>query len=1151
MTTTRAFQSRPDSYRSQKECEDAVRRKKRQSNYRYRSFTQSHFTAGDEEQFQQYRDATNGDVCIAEIDIKDNLFIEQPFKTWDKYKDVQATAVINTFRYIFNKFKKGIFVKIKGNKVVVFLPFSKAHFVNEWANKIHINPKFKDLDSFLRHYTISHHRYNPRRVNKVFKEWYANNCILRYDIDPRTRQPNEGDTNVGTIKNMLETLCSKRIVPDIEFFINRRDFPILTRNGTEPYDNIWGDNVPLVSHSLSQYLPILSMSKTDKYADILVPTHEDWARVQSENGIWFPRSCRNYNEVFDTSWKEKKNTAVFRGASTGCGVTIKTNPRLKLAFIAANVEEKEGKEPLLDAGITKWNLRPRKIKGSPYLQSIDVAQLREKGIDLVNFMSLREQSKYKYIINVDGHVSAFRLSIELGMKSVILLVKSDWKIWYSDMLIPYKHYVPIRSDLSNLLDQIRWCRANDDKCQEIAKNAYEFFETYIQEKGILDYLQKTLIDLKDEVGVYLYNQQTPRDIQIEYELQSLTLTYPNTKKTTADIHEIPWLARRCYGLLQGVHWTINMALHEKDLKSAVYESRKLSQNKLGVVKQYVLGRRDSRAHFHLAIKTTEDPAKSKEHIHDAFVGIKAINGLIKYIPNFAYTFGLINEGKKVSVINEFIQGPTLFDYLKSRNFHFGEFLFIMAQVCLAIQVAQNKCGLVHYDLVPWNIILQWNPGSTMVDYVLSYDKVIRVKTHVIPIIIDYGKSHVIVDHQHHGFINMFHVSTIQDVLSLLVNSLVIIREKQQMNKVDFSSMMKLANFMSGTKYRKKPFNKAQDLREFLSHARKYSTMAYGSKYELEKRTPMDMYDWIMQLSQIARYRFIKNLSQVNDYTYSMDKGNGRQVFEYILSSNVEERAQSYFNVFSRLKHCTIPQPKNLFFVYYAVQVLYRNLESVREEMNAFLAATANSRPKSTLRKGDHRSRPSDLGDHRSRPSDLGDHRSRPSDLERMAASTYAEAYASSLEYLAKVYQPKIQKMKEEEIEYKVTGDFASLVPAPYTEESFLDPPKIYDLLKRKSSVQDLSTYRRIIEYILLDRGEYRLQSKVREHYIRNFKNLLSINPLNMQNNTANQVTLSSLASKIYIEDQEMLEKSLPGKGDCTSAQGYLKQYIAILKLLGV
>ena len=77
----------------------------------------------------------------------------------------------------------------------------------------------------------------------------------------QSRLPNEGDTNVGTVKNMLETLCATRKVPDIEFFMNRRDFPILTRNGTEPYHGIWGENTPLVSHNIPKYLPILSMCK--------------------------------------------------------------------------------------------------------------------------------------------------------------------------------------------------------------------------------------------------------------------------------------------------------------------------------------------------------------------------------------------------------------------------------------------------------------------------------------------------------------------------------------------------------------------------------------------------------------------------------------------------------------------------------------------------------------------------------------------------------------------------------------------------------------------------------------------------------------------------------------------------------------------------
>ena len=137
----------------------------------------------------------------------------------------------------------------------------------------------------------------------------------------------------------------------------------------------------------------------------------DWARVQSLNNRWFPRNCRSYNEVFHIPWKEKKPTAVFRGASTGCGVTIETNPRLKIAYISATTKTKEGEFPLLDAGVTKWNTRPRKLGNSPYLQSIDVKSL---GITLVSRLTLRDQSMYRYIVNVDGHVSAFRLSVELG-----------------------------------------------------------------------------------------------------------------------------------------------------------------------------------------------------------------------------------------------------------------------------------------------------------------------------------------------------------------------------------------------------------------------------------------------------------------------------------------------------------------------------------------------------------------------------------------------------------------------------------------------------------------------------------------------------------------------------------------------------------------
>ena len=52
-------------------------------------------------------------------------------------------------------------------------------------------------------------------------------------------------------------------------------------------------------------------------------------------------------------------------------------------------------------------------------------------------------------------------------------------MWYFPLLQPYVDHVPVNADLSDLEEKIRWCRQNDDKCREIAKNAMIFYEKYV------------------------------------------------------------------------------------------------------------------------------------------------------------------------------------------------------------------------------------------------------------------------------------------------------------------------------------------------------------------------------------------------------------------------------------------------------------------------------------------------------------------------------------------------------------------------------------------------------------------------------------------------------------------------------------------------
>jgi hypothetical protein len=499
-----------DYFYSKEECNKSAR-VYQNTNPRYKNFCQKYFTAGDEEQFQTQRDFTNS-KAKADEGLCQTIF---KFDIWDGYSKLRGDAVSDTFSYIFHKFKKGIYVRIKNNEVVTFLPFSKAKFVNEWGERIQVHPRYKSVVEFMRHINKMEGRpFNERRVNKFTDEWYANNCLLRYEFPL-----SEGDTGTSHMKNMFEELCANRDVPDLEFFVNRRDFPLLKRDGTEPYNHIFDSvGVPLLSHKYDRYCPILSCVDARGFADLAIPTIDDWARVKAYEGVFFEKTQdRQYNGTFDTPWETKKAIAVFRGGSTGFGTTIQTNPRLKVAYLSSlNEVDPSDNTPFLDAGITEWNLRPRKIEGEKYLQTIEVDTLP---FSLVPRLSPEEQSRYKYIIHIQGHVAAFRLSLELSMGSVILLVHSEYSLWYTNLLKPFVHYIPVKSDLSDLIERIKWCKENDDKCKEIARNAVIFFKKYLQKDGVFDYLQSLLYHTKSVVGTYYYPSILPKHLQIDKEIE--------------------------------------------------------------------------------------------------------------------------------------------------------------------------------------------------------------------------------------------------------------------------------------------------------------------------------------------------------------------------------------------------------------------------------------------------------------------------------------------------------------------------------------------------------------------------------------------------------------------------------------------------------
>jgi len=80
----------------------------------------------------------------------------------------------------------------------------------------------------------------------------------------------------------------------------------------------------------------------------------------------------------------------------------------------------------------------------------------------------------------------------MRLGSVILKVEPRQvadRMWYFPLLQPYVDHVPVKADLSDLEEKIRWCREHDEECRIIGENAKKFYDKYVARSALLDYVE--------------------------------------------------------------------------------------------------------------------------------------------------------------------------------------------------------------------------------------------------------------------------------------------------------------------------------------------------------------------------------------------------------------------------------------------------------------------------------------------------------------------------------------------------------------------------------------------------------------------------------------------------------------------------------------
>lgn len=78
---------------------------------------------------------------------------------------------------------------------------------------------------------------------------------------------------------------------------------------------------------------------------------------------------------------------------------------------------------------------------------------------------------YRHAIDIDGNASAWAgLFSKLILGNTVLKVNSaaGYRQWYYDRLIPFRNFIPVRADMSDLIEIAHWLGAHKAAAEEIA-----------------------------------------------------------------------------------------------------------------------------------------------------------------------------------------------------------------------------------------------------------------------------------------------------------------------------------------------------------------------------------------------------------------------------------------------------------------------------------------------------------------------------------------------------------------------------------------------------------------------------------------------------------------------------------------------------------
>lgn len=259
------------------------------------------------------------------------------------------------------------------------------------------------------------------KFNKIYRQCYGKYVGFKIFMDA-----------------ILLSLARKVVLPDIEFFVNLGDWPLVPSSGPR--------------------YPVFSWCGSNDTDDIVMPTYDITQSSLEAMGREMLDTLSVQGNT-DVSWKNKTEQLFWRGRDA-------RRERLDLIDISREYPE------LFNVSITNFFF---------FKDEIDKYGPRQEHVSFFNFF------KYKYQLNIDGTVAAYRFPYLLAGDSLVFKQESKYYEFFYKDLTPGLHYVPVKRNLSDLVEKIMWAKEHDEDGLKIAKSAKQFARDNLLPRDVLCY----------------------------------------------------------------------------------------------------------------------------------------------------------------------------------------------------------------------------------------------------------------------------------------------------------------------------------------------------------------------------------------------------------------------------------------------------------------------------------------------------------------------------------------------------------------------------------------------------------------------------------------------------------------------------------------